>query len=103
MPTILKKTIKKRLDWSPRADDDRFDVWQYIYLDDGGYFNADLVYARIEHCAQLISENPLIGIAWESGKRRYFIPKTQLTIVYRVQSASIKVLGIVHQKRKIPK
>ena len=94
------KNNPKQLKWSHRALIDRQAIWDYIATIENSPINASLVDARILASVINLETFPLLGKPFQQGLRLLFIPKTQLTIVYRALPYQVRILRIAHQKKE---
>ena len=92
---------KKRLEWSRLGLRELWESFDYIAAEN---LRAALaIRDRIEHAADLLIAQPLIGRPGQKpGTREYPIPGAPYTLVYRVTGGVIKIGRVLHQRRKYP-
>lgn len=96
------KKIKKRLDWTTEALEDRDAIWQYIASIEQNPTNATLVESRIFQAAARLASFSDSGKPFKHGLRLAFVTKTQFTIVYKITETSVRILRVSHQRKKKP-
>lgn len=94
-------SANRRLDLTRRAERDYLNEIAYIAADDP--HAAELVLGRIDHTLQAIRMHPMSGTPGRvPGTREWPVPRTSLTVIYRVRTASIVVVRMLHQRRLYP-
>ncbi len=85
--------------WEARAENDLTEYQDYIHQ-----FNPKAsidVVDRIFDCVDTITEQPLMGKPGRiDGTREFSIPDLPLTLIYRVQEASLIIVILHHHRKK---
>lgn len=93
--------VKKRLEWSRRAERDIYGIHDYIAADNPKA--AESVIALLIKSAESLIDFPAVGHEGaESGTRELVLTKYPYTIVYRLTAAKIRIVAIMHQSRQYP-
>ncbi|EIF32189.1 addiction module toxin, RelE/StbE family [Burkholderia sp. Ch1-1] len=89
-----------RVVWTPEAEQDRDDVWDYIATDNvGAAARMDELFSDV--VAQL-ADFPLMGRAGKIAGTRELILHESYRLVYEVEGETIWVLALVHTARRWP-
>jgi toxin ParE1/3/4 len=89
-----------RVVWTPEAEQDRDDVWDYIATDSvAAAARMDELFSDV--VAQL-ADFPLMGRAGKIAGTRELIPHESYRLVYEVEGEIIWVLALVHTARMWP-
>lgn len=89
-----------RVVWTPEAEQDRDDVWDYIATDNvAAAARMDELFS--DAVAQL-ADFPLIGQAGKIAGTRELILHESYRLVYEVEGETIWVLALVHTARRWP-
>ncbi|MEJ0025161.1 MAG: type II toxin-antitoxin system RelE/ParE family toxin [Rhizomicrobium sp.] len=87
--------------WSPRAERDLDEVWEYIAAD--SVDTADRIVERLRSISDLLTEHPHIG---RSGRitdtRELVVTGTPYILIYRVGPDRIDIAYVLHGARKWP-
>jgi len=86
--------------WTPEAQQDRADIWDYIAADNP---NAA---ARIDQlfsgAAARLADFPLLGRVGKVPGSRELIPHESYRLVYEIKAETVWVLALVHTARQWP-
>lgn len=86
--------------WTPEAQEDRFEIWEYIASD-----NPQAA-ARIDnlfsHAVAQLSEYPLMGQPGKISGTRELIPHKHYRLVYEIHQQTLWILALVHTSRQWP-
>jgi addiction module RelE/StbE family toxin len=89
-----------RVVWTPEAEQDRDDVWDYIATDNvAAAARMDELFGDV--IAQL-PDFPLMGRAGKIAGTRELIPHENYRLVYEVEGETIWMLALVHTARLWP-
>jgi toxin ParE1/3/4 len=89
-----------RVVWTPEAEQDRDDVWDYIATDNvAAAARMDELFSDV--VTQLV-DFPLMGRAGKIAGTRELIPHESYRLVYEVEGEIIWVLALVHTARMWP-
>lgn len=89
-----------RVVWTPEAEQDRDDVWDYIATDNvAAAARMDALFSDV--VTQLV-DFPLMGRAGKIAGTRELIPHESYRLVYEVEGEIIWVLALVHTARMWP-
>ncbi len=86
--------------WTPDAEQDRTDVWDYIAAD-----NPDAAVRMDElfsDAATNLAAHPKMGSAGKIPGTRELIPHESYRLVYEIDADTVWVLALVHTARKWP-
>ena len=86
--------------WTPEAQQDRADVWDYIAADDP--HTAARMDALFSNAAASLAEYPLFGQAGMIPGTRELIPHENYRLVYEIAQETVWVLVLVHTVRQWP-
>ncbi|HEY0106394.1 MAG TPA: type II toxin-antitoxin system RelE/ParE family toxin [Rhizomicrobium sp.] len=87
--------------WSPRAERDLDDIWEYIAADNVDA--ADRILERLRTVSDLLADHPHIGRAGRVGDTREFVVTgTPYLLIYRVGPARIDIAYVLRGARKWP-
>lgn len=89
-----------RVIWTPEAQQDRADVWDYIAADDPRA--AARMDALFSNAAASLSEHPILGQAGKVPGTRELIPHESYRLVYEIERETVWVLVLVHTSRQWP-
>jgi len=56
--------------------------------------------AEFERAANLVLDNPLLGAAFRSARRRYILRRFPYSIIYQVTTEELRILAVAHHKRR---
>lgn len=89
-----------RVVWTPEAQQDRIDVWDYIAADD------PLAAARMDEifsdAAARLAEHPMLGRSGKIPGTRELIPHESYRLVYEIDGETVWILTLVHTARRWP-
>jgi toxin ParE1/3/4 len=89
-----------RVVWTPEAEQDRDDVWDYIATDNvAAAARMDALFSDV--VTQLV-DFPLMGRAGKIAGTRELIPHESYRLVYEVEGEIIWALALVHTARMWP-
>ena len=89
-----------RVIWTPEAEQDRTDIWNYIAADKpGAAARMDMLFSS---ATAKLAEHPKMGrIGMISGTRE-LIPHKSYRLVYEIDGDTVWVLALVHTARQWP-
>lgn len=91
------KTKSFSIELSDDAEDDFNKSYEYYYEDNPKV--ADAFYISINHCFEIIKQNPnTFPIAYKNV-RKYVIKKFPFVVYYRIVDEVIQVIAIFHTSR----
>ncbi len=89
-----------RVVWTPEAEQDRDDVWDYIATDNvGAAARMDELFSDV---VAHLADFPLMGRAGKIAGTRELILHESYRLVYEVEGETIWVLALVHTARRWP-
>jgi toxin ParE1/3/4 len=89
-----------RVVWTPEAEQDRDDVWDYIATDNvAAAARMDELFSDV--VAQL-ADFPLMGRAGKIAGTRELVLHESYRLVYEVEGETVWVLALVHTERRWP-
>jgi toxin ParE1/3/4 len=89
-----------RVVWTPEAEQDRDDVWDYIATDNvAAAARMDELFSDV--VAQL-ADFPLMGRAGKIAGTRELVLHESYRLVYEVEGETVWVLALVHTARRWP-
>lgn len=89
-----------RVIWTPEAQQDRADVWDYIAADDPrAAARMDVLFSD---AAARLAEHPMLGQAGRIPGTRELIPHENYRLVYEIERETVWVLVLVHTSRQWP-
>ena len=65
--------------------------------------NVDLGLAFVtefERTANLVLDNPLLGVVFRGTRRRYILRRFPYSIIYQVTAEELRVLAVAHHSRR---
>lgn len=89
-----------RVIWTPEAQQDRADVWDYIAADD--LRAAARMDALFSDAAARLAEHSMLGQAGRIPGTRELIPHENYRLVYEIERETVWVLALVHTARQWP-
>lgn len=89
-----------RVTWTPEAEQDRADIWDYIAADDLGA--AASLDALFDETAARLSTHPEMGKQGMVPGTRELIPHASYRLVYEVDADAVWILALVHTARQWP-
>ena len=86
--------------WTPEAEQDRAEIWDYIAADNpGAAARMDEIFSE---AATRLSVHPKIGKAGRVSGTRELIPHESFRLVYEIERDTVWVLALVHTARQWP-
>ncbi len=89
-----------RVVWTPEAQQDRADVWEYIAADN------PCAAARMDElfsdAAARLAQHPLLGRPGKIPGTRELIPHESYRLVYEIDGETVWILTLVHTARQWP-
>lgn len=89
-----------RVIWTPEAQQDRADVWDYIAADDPRA--AARMDTLFSDAAASLVEHPMLGQAGRIPGTRELIPHENYRLVYEIERETVWVLVLIHTARQWP-
>ena len=86
--------------WTPEAQQDRADVWDYIAADSPRA--AARMDAIFSSAAARLAEHPLMGRTGKIAGTRELIPHASYCLVYEIDGEMLWILALVHTSRQWP-
>lgn len=89
-----------RVIWTPEAQQDRADVWDYIAADNpNAAARMDELFSTV---VAKLAEHPKLGQQEKIPNTRELIPHESYRIVYEIEQGAVWVLALVHTSRLWP-
>ena len=86
--------------WTPEAEQDRADIWDYIAADNpGAAVRMDELFSD---AAARLAAHPKMGKAGKIAGTRELIPHESYRLVYEIDGGTVWVLDLVHTARLWP-
>jgi toxin ParE1/3/4 len=86
--------------WTPEAQQDRADIWDYIAADN---LNAAVRMDQLfSDAAARLADFPMLGRAGKVPGSRELIPHESYRLVYQIELETVWVLALVHTARQWP-
>lgn len=93
------KTKSFSIELSDDAEDDFNKSYEYYHYHEDNPKVADALYISINHCFEIIKQNPnTFPIAYKNV-RKYVIKKFPFVVYYRIVDEVIQVIAIFHTSR----
>lgn len=86
--------------WTPEAEQDRADIWDYIAADNP--LAAVRMDALFSEAAARLATHPKMGRIGEIPGSRELIPHDSYRLVYEIEHETVWVLALVHTVRQWP-
>ncbi|MGE4220083.1 MAG: type II toxin-antitoxin system RelE/ParE family toxin [Alphaproteobacteria bacterium] len=86
--------------WTPEAEQDRSDIWDYIAADNPGA--AARMDALFSDAAARLATHPMLGRAGRIPGTREVLPHESYRLVYEIDGQTLWVLALVHTARQWP-
>jgi len=86
--------------WTPEAQQDRVDVWEYIAADNPRA--AARMDELFSDAAARLAEHPLLGQPGTISGTRELIPLESYRLVYEIDGETVWILTLVHTARQWP-
>lgn len=89
-----------RVVWTPQAEQDRTEIWEYIATDNpGAAVRMDDLFSD---SAARLAGHPKLGRAGKVPGTRELIPHENYRLVYEIEGETVWVLTLVHATRQWP-
>ncbi|MED5609005.1 type II toxin-antitoxin system RelE/ParE family toxin [Pseudomonas sp. JH-2] len=86
--------------WTPQAEQDRSDIWDYIAVDNpSAAVRMDELFSRM---AGALTQFPQRGKPGRIPGTRELIPHEHHRLVYQVEDEVVRILALVHTARHWP-
>jgi addiction module RelE/StbE family toxin len=86
--------------WTPEAEQDRADIWEYIAVDNpGAAVHMDMLFSN---AATRLAAHPTMGKAGRIPGTRELIPHESYRLVYEINEDTVWVLALMHTARQWP-
>jgi addiction module RelE/StbE family toxin len=86
--------------WTPEAEQDRADIWDYIAADNpGAAVRMDELFSD---AAARLTAHPKMGTTSKIPGARELIPHESYRLVYEIDAGTVWVLALVHTARQRP-
>jgi toxin ParE1/3/4 len=56
--------------------------------------------AEFERTANLVLDNPLLGVVFRGTRRRYILRRFPYSIIYQVTAEELRILAVAHHRRR---
>ena len=89
-----------RVIWTPEAEQDRIDVWDYIAADNP--HAAVQMDELFSDAAARLGEHPKMGRAGKIEGTRELIAHENYRLVYEINAGTIWILALIHTARRWP-
>lgn len=89
-----------RVRWTPEAQRDRSDVWDYIAVHNP--FAAGRIDQLFSDAAARLAEHPELGGPGKIPGTRELIPHESYRLVYEIEAETVWILTLVHTARQWP-
>ncbi|RWM05822.1 MAG: type II toxin-antitoxin system RelE/ParE family toxin [Mesorhizobium sp.] len=89
-----------RVVWTPEAEQDRADIWDYIAADNAAA--AARMDQLFSDAAAKLADFPRLGRIGKIPGTRELIPHESYRLVYEVEGEKLWVLALVHTARRWP-
>ncbi len=89
-----------RVVWTPEAQQDRVDVWEYIAADNPSA--AARMDELFSDAAARLAEHPLLGRPGTIPGTRELIPHESYRLLYEINGETVWILTLVHTARQWP-
>ena len=89
-----------RVIWTPEAEQDRVEVWDYIAADN--LRAAARMDALFSKAANRLAQHPQLGRAGTIAGTRELIPHESYRLVYEIDGETVWILALVHTARMWP-
>ena len=89
-----------RVLWTPEAQQDRTDIWDYIALDNpSAAVGMDELFSA---AAARLAEHPELGRTGSVAGTREPVPHESYRLVYEIELDTVWILALVHTARRWP-
>ncbi|MBU0499525.1 MAG: type II toxin-antitoxin system RelE/ParE family toxin [Gammaproteobacteria bacterium] len=89
-----------RVIWTPEAQQDRVDIWDYIAADNPPA--AARMDTLFSDAAARLAEHPRLGRPGKIPGTRELIPHESYRLVYEIENETAWILALVHTARQWP-
>ncbi len=89
-----------RVVWTPEAQQDRVDVWEYIAADNP--YAAVRMDELFSDAVANLAEHPKLGRPGKIAGTRELIPHQSYRLVYEIERETVWILALVHTARQWP-
>ncbi|SCX46766.1 type II toxin-antitoxin system RelE/ParE family toxin [Nitrosospira sp. Nsp1] len=89
-----------RVIWTPEAEQDRDDIWNYIAADNP--VAAILMDELFSDAAARLVTYPMLGRIGKISGTRELVPRENYLLVYEVIQETVWILALVHTARQWP-
>jgi toxin ParE1/3/4 len=89
-----------RVIWTPEAQQDRADIWDYIAADNPRA--AARIDELFSHATARLAEHPKLGRPGKIAGTRELIPHESYRLVYEIERETVWLLALVHTARQWP-
>src|SRR3546814_2991653 len=99
---VCSSDLGVRVLWTPEAEQDRADIWDYIVADNpSAAVQIDQLFSE---AATRLAEFPMLGHAGRIPGTRELIPQETYRLVYEIDNReqTVRVLALVHTARQWP-
>jgi len=86
--------------WTPEAEQDRADIWDYIAADNAGA--AVRIDELFSAAAARLAAHPKMGKPGRISGTRELVPHESYRLVYEIDGSAVWVLALVHTARQWP-
>ncbi len=56
--------------------------------------------AEFERTANLILENPMLGVIFRGTRRRYLLRRFPYSVIYQVTTEELRIIAVAHHRRR---
>ena len=89
-----------RVVWTPEAEQDRADIWDYIADDNPlAAVRMDLLFSDT---AARLASHPKMGKAGRISGTRELLPHENYRLIYEIDGETVWILALVHTARQWP-
>ena len=86
--------------WTVEAEQDRYDVWEYIASDNPiAAAQIDELFSRV---ADRLAEHPEMGKPGKVSGTREYIPHESYRLIYEIERETVWILALIHTARRWP-
>ncbi len=89
-----------RVIWTPEAEQDRINVWDYISADN--LHAAARMDALFSDAVAKLTQHPMLGQQGKIAGTRELIPHESYRLVYEIDNETVWILALVHTARQWP-
>jgi addiction module RelE/StbE family toxin len=89
-----------RVVWTPEAQQDRVDIWEYVAADNqGAAVRLDELFSE---AALTLEQYAMLGRAGRIAGTRELIPHEHYCLVYEIDGETVWILALIHTARLWP-